>query len=281
MARISIYSHVAGGDELGLHVNSYLVETPESVFVVDTSLRVSDSRALAAEVASLGKPLAGVFITHAHPDHFNGIIELMRHREAPVYATEDVARVIEEIADAKRAQWGPVYGGEWPRETYVPNSLLPDNGSVVIDGVTVRVQALGPGESHADSIFHLTCDDVAVAFVGDVAFHGMHAYMADGHTARWLHNLDELHSSIGAATTVYPGHGAPTDAKIFAEQRDYLRTYRAAVSELADGSPQLSEAAKEELVQRMTTKLPKAPLTWMIPLGADAVAAELFAAEVV
>jgi len=40
----------------------------------------------------------------------------------------------------------------------------------------------------------------------------------------------------------------------------------------------LSDAAKAELEAAMTAFLPFAPLTWMIGLGADAVAAELAAA---
>ena len=57
-------------------------------------------------------------VTHAHPDHFNGILGLVQDKEVPVYATAGVGRVIEEIADAKRAQWSPVYGTESQAETY-------------------------------------------------------------------------------------------------------------------------------------------------------------------
>ena len=39
----------------------------------------------------------------------------------------------------------------------------------------------------------------------------------------------------------------------------------------------LSEAAKSELSAALQAFLPDAPLTWMIELGADAVAAELAA----
>ena len=48
---------------------------------------------------------------------------------------------------------------------------------------------------------------------------------------------------------------------------------------LSDGQPQLSDAAKAELTAALQAFLPGAPLTWMIELGADAVAAELSAAE--
>jgi hypothetical protein len=49
------------------------------------------------------------------------------------------------------------------------------------------------------------------------------------------------------------------------------------VGRLADGAPKLSDAAKTELGATMRRFLPDAPLTWMIGLGADAVAAELAA----
>jgi glyoxylase-like metal-dependent hydrolase (beta-lactamase superfamily II) len=70
VADLTIHTYTAA--EGGLFVNSYLLETPAGVVVVDTNLLVSDITALKARLAALHKPLLGVFITHAHPDHFNG-----------------------------------------------------------------------------------------------------------------------------------------------------------------------------------------------------------------
>ena len=50
---------------------------------------------------------------------------------------------------------------------------------------------------------------------------------------------------------------------------------REAVRRLAAGAPSLSDAQRAELTAVMTAFLPDAPLSWMIGLGADAVAAEL------
>jgi Metallo-beta-lactamase superfamily len=150
MVDLTIHTYTAA--ESGLFVNSYLLETPAGVLVVDTNLLVSDIAALKSRLAALHKPLLGVFITHAHPDHFNGALELVRGREVPVHATSGVAKAIRGIADAKRAQWGPVYGAEWPTETYYPNTELGDGQPVTIDGLAVTGRELGQGESHADSI---------------------------------------------------------------------------------------------------------------------------------
>jgi glyoxylase-like metal-dependent hydrolase (beta-lactamase superfamily II) len=280
MADLTIHTYTAA--EGGLFVNSYLLETPAGVVVVDTNLLVSDIAALKSRLVALHKPLLGVFITHAHPDHFNGALELVGDREVPVHATSGVARVIGEIADAKRAQWSPVYGAEWPTATYFPNTELGDGQQVTVDGLTITARELGHGESHADSYLLVQPAGQAtapLAFTGDLAFHCTHPYTADGHTGAWLATLDRLTEDleVSGVRRLLPGHGAPTGLGLLADQRRYLLFYREVVRRLADGAPKLSDAAKGDLEATMRRFLPDAPLTWMIGLGADAVAAELAA----
>jgi glyoxylase-like metal-dependent hydrolase (beta-lactamase superfamily II) len=270
--------HTYRAAETGLNVNSYLVEGESGVVVVDTNLLVSDIEALRARLRALKKPLLAVLVTHAHPDHFNGILGLVQDKEVPVYATEAVGRVIAEIADAKRAQWSPVYGAEWPAETYYPNSLLADGAQVQLDEMTFTVRELGPAESHSDSYLVLTGNGSATAaFTGDLVFHGTHPYTADGHSGAWLAALDVLGGELAGIGTLYPGHGAPAGPGLLADQRRYLLYYRELIRRLSGGEPRLSEAAKSELTTALQAFLPDAPLAWMIELGADAVAAELAA----
>ncbi len=276
MAGPVIYTYRAA--ESGLLVNSYVVEGESGVVVVDTNLLVSDIEALRARLKALKKPLRAIFVTHAHPDHFNGIAALVEDSGVSVYAAASVARVITEIADAKRAQWRPVYGEEWPAETYYPNSLLADRDTVQIDELVFAVRELGAAESHADSYLTLTADGShPVAFTGDLAFHGTHPYTADGHTAAWLAALDTVTGELAQVATLYPGHGDPAGPGLLADQRRYLLYYREVIARLSAGEPELTEQAKTELDATMQAFLPGAPLTWMITLGADAVAAELAA----
>ena len=117
--------------------------------------------------------------------------------------------------------------------------------------------------------------DRRVAFVGDLIFNGTHAYLADGHTLRWLANLERVRPLLSSVETLFPGHGPAGSVALVDTQRDYLLAYCAAVTDVANGSARLDDAQKQALTRRMEAYLPAAPLGFMIALSADAVAAAL------
>jgi glyoxylase-like metal-dependent hydrolase (beta-lactamase superfamily II) len=203
-------------------------------------------------------------------------MELVREHDVPVYATVGVDRTIREIADAKRAQWAPVYGSEWPSETFYPSVALVDRQVVEVDGLSITAREMGQAESHADSYFTVqTGDGPPIAFTGDLGFNGIHAYTADGHTATWLQELDVLTRELTGAQRILPGHGAPTTSSVFDDQRRYLLYYREVVGRLAADGATLTDEALVALERAMLHFLPNAPLTWMIGLGVNAVATEV------
>jgi glyoxylase-like metal-dependent hydrolase (beta-lactamase superfamily II) len=276
----AIYTYTAGAN--GLFVNSYLVETDDGVVAIDGNLLVSDAKAFRARLDALHKPLLAVLVTHGHPDHFNGVVELVRGQgDVPIYATPEGKAVIDEVAEPKRAQWTPTYGDEWPRETAYPNAIVEDGETLAIGGLRIRAHELGPCESASEAVFVVEGQDGGgpVAFTGDLFYNGHHSYNADGFTAAWLDALDRAPALLAGADTLYPGHGRPAGAEALDAQRRYQLMLREAVRNLAGGAPSLSDGAKEQLTARMSAFLPDPALAWLVGLSADAVAAELAAED--
>ena len=274
----AIYTYTAAAN--GLFVNSYLVETDAGVVAIDGNLLVSDARAFRARLDAMHKPLLAVLVTHGHPDHFNGVVELVRGQgDVPIYATAEGKAVIEEVAEPKRAQWAPTYGEEWPKETAYPNAVIEDGETLEIGGLRVRAHELGPCESASEAVFIVEAHDDGgpVAFTGDLFYNAHHSYNADGFTRAWLDVLDRAPALLAGIDTLYPGHGRPAGPEALDAQRRYQLMLRETVRNLADGEPSLSDAAKELLTARMSAFLADPGLIWLVGLSADAVAAELAA----
>ena len=270
--------HTYRSSESGLFVNSYLVEGAEGVVAIDAPLLLSDGRAFRARLEALKKPLLGVLVTHPHPDHYNTIGELVAGEEVPVIAHGDVDLEIRARDEAKRAQWGPLFGDEWPAGAMFPNRTVADEESVAFRDLRFTAWDFGPCESESETVWLL--DDGDTAFVGDLAFNGTHAYLADGHTEVWLRAIDRAQEALAGVHTLYVGHGAPAAPAVLAEQRRYLLMAREAIARAGGGRAELSTDEASRVTSLMERYLPGAPLGWLVGAGASAVATELARAPV-
>lgn len=249
------------GDRMA--VNSYLVHGPEGLVVVDAQLTVSDAEKVRAAVVAGGRRLAGVLITHPHPDHYAGAGLVAG--DAPILATPEVAAVIRRDDEEKAAIVGAMMGPEWPVQRRFPDRLVNAGDTVELAGLRFRVTESGPGESHADTLWWL--DDRTV-FAGDIAYNRMHAYLADAQHAGWLAALAALEDQLADDTTLYVGHGEPTDKSILSRQRGYIETFLTAVEEHAGDDPTVRQRA---VVDRMRAIEPDERLRFLMELSVEPV----------
>jgi glyoxylase-like metal-dependent hydrolase (beta-lactamase superfamily II) len=194
-------------------------------------LSVSDARKVRAALDASGTELAGVVITHPHPDHYAGLAQIVGDREVPIVATREVDAVIRRDDATKEAVVGSMMGPEWPETRVFPNQLVADGDAVALAGLTLRVRSIGPGESHADTLWELDDDSV---FAGDVAYNGMHAYLADGRWEHWLEATERLERELPAGATLHVGHGPPGGKELLGRQRHYVEVFVNAVRRHAD-----------------------------------------------
>ncbi len=265
--------HVHAAGEAGFFANAYLVETEHGVVAVDAPFTVSEAKRFRAELDALKKPLLAVLVTHAHPDHVNGLTALVEGRpeKAPIYALGGVQKTLREIDGPKRAYWTPIYKDEYPTRTTFPDAEANDGQAVVLDGVTFTAHDVGAGESADETVWTMGKD----AFVGDLVMNRVHPWLAEGRSGAWLSSLAASRPILATSSKVYPGHGAVGDASALEWQKSYLEAYRAAVADVAKGRATLDDAQKKALETRMNAFLPGAPLQALIAMGADPVAAEL------
>jgi glyoxylase-like metal-dependent hydrolase (beta-lactamase superfamily II) len=267
----SILIHRFGATAVGTPVNAYIIEAATGAVVVDSTLTVSSARALRAEVEALGKPLLGVVVTHAHPDHYGGVVELARDVDVPVFSTEAVANMIRRDDPIKEQILRPMFGEEWAEERAFPNRVVADQEIVSLGDIRLKVTDLGPGESPSDSIWRLDGEGRQL-FIGDLAYDRMHCFLADGFHQEWLANIEQGRTQLPQGATLHPGHGEPCGIEVLDWQAGYINAFLDAIR-AADWKD--ADAARRAVVERMRDYLPTGELQFLMELSIDPIVEQL------
>lgn len=250
-------------------VNSYIVHGPQGLVIVDGQLTVSDAMTVRQAADATGRPIAGLVITHPHPDHYAGAGTILDGTDAPIIATSDVAEVIQRDDDEKNEIVGPMMGDEWPAARRFPDRIISADEPLQLGGLTFEVTELGAGESHADTMFTLGDE---IVFSGDIANNDAHAYLLDGHHEAWLATLEQLERNLPASARLHGGHGAVADTAVLRRQGDYVRTFVDTVGEFRDAT----EAERHDaVVARMRPMVTDERLLFLMELSIEPVLATL------
>jgi glyoxylase-like metal-dependent hydrolase (beta-lactamase superfamily II) len=244
-----------------MRVNSFLIEGPTGIVIVDGQLTVSDATSLRDVAEGYNKPIAAMVLTHGHPDHYAGAAVVLDGLDTPIIATPGVDRVIRRDDTLKERVVGPMMGDEWPTRRRFPDQLVEPGSTIELAGVALTVRDLGPSESDHDSMWML---DDRTLFPGDVAYNRMHAYLADGNFTEWLATLDRLEAEIDHDADLHLGHGEPADRAALARQRNYIEAFVETVESQRDSTP---EERRDRVVARMRELVPNEDLLFLMELS--------------
>lgn len=64
--------HTYTAPEAGYLVNSQIIETEKHILIIDTQFLIKSAEEVFNFAKKIGKPIARVIVTHAHPDHWFG-----------------------------------------------------------------------------------------------------------------------------------------------------------------------------------------------------------------
>ena len=188
----------------GLDSNSYVITTENSCYIVDIGgIRVES---LIEYIKRTGKELKGLFLTHGHIDHIEGINIVMKEfGNIPVYIG---------VEDEKS-----LFDNELNLAVYFPEKKFKLNSSEsvkivkegdLIDGIFEIIETPG----HTAGSITIAYEDEKALFTGDTMFKGNIGrtdlptgdYKVIWKSLKKLTNLDDDFK-------VYPGHGDFSDIK--------------------------------------------------------------------
>lgn len=102
-------------------VNSYSIETGDGVILIDGQRELSSARAALDHLNPHAKPIAAIFLTHPHPDHFGGIgVFVEAAPDAPFYASQATRDSMAADSLGLIAASHEVVGDDSPRRSACP-----------------------------------------------------------------------------------------------------------------------------------------------------------------
>ncbi|WP_327692730.1 MBL fold metallo-hydrolase [Streptomyces sp. NBC_00459] len=204
---VRIHSYMSPADTF--HATTQLIETPARIIVIDAQLNPAYADEAAAYAEGLGKPLDRLIVTHAHPDHYNGIASF----GVPVHV---LPLVREQIAARPAAR---LPDGLAVPATDLNPSVDITPGTEVIDGVPFVFEAVSGGEAADQLVVKLPEQGVLVA--QDLVYHDVHLYLGNNDVTGWQQVVDALAAESGY-DTILAGHGLPAGPEVYEEIRRYL-----------------------------------------------------------
>ena len=207
---------------------STLIHGERDAVLVDAFLTVEQASALANWVASKGKNLTMIYITHGHGDHWFGVGTLLeRFPKARVVATHDTVDVMHQNSSpqALRYVWGAGFPGQIPKNLVIAQELKGD--TINLEGQQLRAVEVGHTDTDHTTCLHVPSIGLVVA--GDAAYNDVHLYLAESNAQtrqEWIAALDRIEALRPRA--VVASHKRPeSDDKpaIIEETRQYIRDF--------------------------------------------------------
>jgi len=207
---------------------STLIYGAKDAVLVDAFMTVEQANALGDWIASKGKNLTTIYITHGHGDHWFGTGTLLeRFPNVRAVATPDTVRVMRMNASPEflDGAWKPGFPGQIPDKLVIAEEL---EGNVIdLEGYELVIIELGHTDTDHTTCLHVPSIGLVVA--GDSAYNDVHLYLAESNpqTRRdWIAALEKIESLKPRA--VVASHKRPEnddDPKIIEDTRQYIRDF--------------------------------------------------------
>ncbi|MBI4820166.1 MAG: MBL fold metallo-hydrolase [Deltaproteobacteria bacterium] len=220
--------HVVTVPEEAELTNVLVLETKNKLVMIDVPLLEPYARELAEYVASLGKPVDRLLVTHAHPDHWftRSVFEGVR--------CQAFKETIDEIAVLMPLQIGyhqQLHGALMAKQITPPVETITP-GPLEIDGLQLQLHNFADTEDSALMVTELPA--IKMMLAQDLVCVGCHLYLgtkdAKGRLTidNWIAAVQKLERQ--GFERVVPGHGPITDPLPYRGVIEYLEFAKQAIA---------------------------------------------------
>ena len=207
----------------GSPVASTLIYGRQDAVLTDPGFTAAQARALGDRVASRGRNVTDIFITHGHGDHWFAAGLLAERFGARVVATAGSITQMQLNVAARPVLWDQVYPGIPPSP--VTAVTVPGN-QLTLEGHDLVIVEVGHADTNDNSVLHIP--DLGLVVAGDVIYNGAHMYLGEsvlaGGFGPWRDAIGTV-EALGPRHIVagHQNHKLDDDAgRTVAETRQYL-----------------------------------------------------------
>ena len=210
-----IYMLQGRGGNIGLSIGD------DGIFMIDDKYAPMAEN-IKAEIAKLKPDSTVDYIlnTHWHGDHTGGN-EVFGSEGSLIVAHDNVRKRLESggVISFFGAQISPASADALPVITFT------EGMSFHVNGQTLDIMAVGPGNAHTDGDSVVFINPANVLHTGDIYFNGMYPFIDPdngGSVAGVIEAVDEMLEKIDDDTVVIPGHGPISNKAELMAYRDML-----------------------------------------------------------
>jgi glyoxylase-like metal-dependent hydrolase (beta-lactamase superfamily II) len=250
-------------DEASIYTVAVEVVGPTEILLWDGQFHVADAKRLADQIASSGKHLKAIVISHPDGDHYYGAATILeRFPGTPVYMTAAALEVFNRNAE-KSFKTGKTRTPDLLPDSLVTPQVLPSM-HLTVDGEAVEVIPDLQGDMPTKLDSFLWIPSLRAILAGDLIFSGVHPYLASSSEkarADWREScrqMSDLHPLVVVAGHKKAADDSP-DVLNFMDR--YLADFEAA---------RLQSPDAQALVAAMTRKYPDLALPRFLQSAANA-----------
>jgi glyoxylase-like metal-dependent hydrolase (beta-lactamase superfamily II) len=215
--------------EYSASVNSWLLEGPTEIGLVDAQMLVPEAEALVELLRSRNKKLAWVWVTHAHPDHYAGL-----------QVIADAFPGVPLLAHPETAQKAPELRAKFdePLQKFFPGLLAPAaaltpyaDTSLRVDGVEIEILTFTGGEHELSTALFVRAQQAMI--IADLVYNEVHPWLNELDVDTLLTHVDTL-AAMQGVETFYPGHGEPFGKEFLPVYTKYVHDFLAELEHASD-----------------------------------------------